>query len=117
MVDYEFYTGVFRGSSVSQENWPALERDASSKLRQYKKNYTVTASCEIAEAMAVCAMAEVLDYYEAAMSGTSAVQSASIGSVSVNYGSAISKIDLSPKGQEKSLYRAACQYLDIYRGC
>ena len=116
MVDYEFYTGVFRGSSVSQENWPALERDASRKLLQYKKNYTVTAEDENSEAMAVCAMAEALDYFEAALNGSGSVQSASIGSVSVNYGSAADKVDLSPKSQERALYRAACLYLDIYRG-
>lgn len=114
MVDYEFYTGAYRGSSVSQENWPALERDASRKLLQYKKNYTVTAEDENSEAMAVCAMVEVLDYYEAALNGAGSVQSASIGSVSVNYGS--TAVDLSPKSQEKSVYRAACMYLDIYRG-
>ena len=114
MVDYEFYTGTYRGSSVSQENWPALERDASRKLLQYKKNYTVTAEDENAEAMAVCAMAETFDYFEAAMNGSGSVQSASIGSVSVNYGGAA--VDLSPKSQERALYRAACLYLDIYRG-
>ena len=115
-MGYEFYVNQYGGSAIDEGQWPELSRRASEKLAQYKRRYRVTGG-ETQERMAVCAMAEVLDYYEAAMSGTSAVQSASIGSVSVNYGSAISKIDLSPKGQEKSLYRAACQYLDIYRGC
>ena len=45
-----------------------------------------------------------------------AVQSASIGSVSVSYGSGNS-VDVSAKGQSRELYRCACLYLDIYRGC
>ena len=115
MVTYDFYVGEYHGSSVSQENWATLERDASAKLRQYKKNYTVTAEDENSEAMAVCAMAETLDYFETARSGTGSVQSASIGSVSVNYGSTAG-IDVSPKSQEKAMYQAACMHLDIYRG-
>lgn len=116
MVTYEFYTKTFHGSSVTEAAWPALEREASAKLSQYKRKYTVTAPEEHSEAMAVCAMAETLDYFEAAMSGTGAVQSASIGSVSVSYGATSDKVDLSPKGREKELYRCACLYLDIYRG-
>ena len=116
MVTYEFYTGDYHGSSISQDNWPALERDASAKLRQYKKHYTVTAENENSEAMAVCAMAEALDYYEAARNGANSVQSASIGSVSVSYGNSAAEVDLSHKSQEKALYRAASLYLDIYRG-
>jgi hypothetical protein len=116
MVDYEFYTGVFRGSSVSQENWPALERDASSKLRQYKNRYTVTAIDENSEAMAVCAMAETMDYFEVLENGNVAVQSASVGSVSVNYDNSAKSVDISAKSREKELYRAASLYLNIYRG-
>lgn len=116
MVSYEFYTNTFHGSSVTATAWPALEREASAKLAQYKRKYTVTALEENAEAMAVCAMAEALDYLEAALNGTGAVQSASIGSVSVSYGNAASALDLSPKCREKELYRCACLYLQIYRG-
>ena len=116
MVTYEFYTKTFHGSSVTEAAWPALEREASAKLSQYKRKYTVTAPEENAEAMAVCAMAETLDYFEAALNGTGAVQSASIGSVSVSYGNAASTLDLSPKGREKELYRCASLYLQIYRG-
>ena len=46
---------------------------------------------------------------------TSAVTSASIGSVSVSYGN-IASIDLSRSGQARELYDAARRYLDIYRG-
>lgn len=116
MVPYSFYADEYLGSSIPENAWPALEREASAKLGQYKRKYTVTAPEEHSEAMAVCAMAEVLDYFETALNGTGAVQSASIGSVSVNYGNVVSALDLSPKGREKELYRCASLYLDIYRG-
>lgn len=116
MVTYDFYLNTYRGSSISNENWDALERDASARLSQYKRKYTVTAPEENSEAMAVCAMAEALDYLEAAQNGTGTVQSASIGSVSVSYGNTAAGVDLSLKGREKELYRCACLYLDIYRG-
>ena len=116
MVTYEFYTKTFHGSSIQETAWPALEREASAKLSQYKRRYTVIASDEASEAMTVCAMAEALDFFEAALNGTGAVQSASIGSVSVSYGNAAQNLDLSPKGREKELYRCACLYLHIYRG-
>ena len=116
MVTYEFYTNTFHGNAVTAAAWPALEREASAKLNQYKRKYTVIAPEGDSEAMAVCAMAEALDYIEAAMNGTGAVQSASIGSVSVSYGNAASSMDLTPKGREKELYRCACLYLQIYRG-
>lgn len=116
MIEYAFYANTYGGSSIPEAAWPALEREASAKLRQYKQKYTVTPPDEEAEAMAVCAMAEALDYFVAALNGTTAVQSASVGSVSVSYGTAAKSADLSLKGRERELYRCACLYLDIYRG-
>ena len=67
--------------------------------------------------MAVCAMAEALYSFQLLLSGEAGpIQSASIGSVSVSYGSA-QGLDLSPGGRERELYRCAARYLDIYRGC
>lgn len=116
MVSYDFYLNEYHGSSVSADHWDVLEQEASAKLSQYMRKYTVTAPEVNSEAMAVCAMAEVLDYFEAAQNGAGAVQSASIGSVSVSYGNAAAGVDLSNKGREKELYRCARLYLDIYRG-
>ena len=116
MVDYEFYIETYRGSSVSQDDWPVLERDASAKLRQYKNRYTVTAPDETSEAMAVCAMVETLDYFETLENGNVAVQSASVGSVSVSFDNAAKAVDISTNSREKELYKAACLYLHIYRG-
>lgn len=117
MVDFNFYTGAYGGSSIPAEDFPLFATRSQDQLNRYKRIYTVTAPEEHSEAMAVCAMAEALAYFTAAQNGTGgAVASASIGSVSVSYGSAAAAVDLSPKGQEKELYRCACRYLDIYRG-
>ena len=116
MVDFKFYTETYRGSSVPASDWPLFEARAAEQLIRYKRIYTVTAPDENAEDMAVCAMADALAYFIAAQNGTGgAVSSASIGSVSVSYGGA-GVMDLSPKAQERELYRCACRYLDIYRG-
>lgn len=79
-------------------------------------NVTTVTPQVVAEAMAVCAMADALAYFTATQNGTGAVASASIGSVSVSYGNAANAVDLSPKGQAKELYRCASMYLDFYRG-
>ena len=119
MVDYKFYTETYLGGAISAEEWPALEARAADQLRFYKRVYTVTASDENAENMAICAMAEALHNVDMIVSGAAgAVQSASIGSVSTTYGSAAAAaVDVSERGQAKALYRVACLYLDIYRGC
>lgn len=115
MVDYDFYISTYRGSSISDANWPTFCSRAEEQLARYKRIYSVTPPEETSEAMAVCAMAEVMAAISAAQSGAGAVTSASIGSVSVSYGNSTT-IDLSPKGQARELYGAACRYLDIYRG-
>lgn len=115
MVDYDFYVNTYRGGSISEPEWPVFSARAQDQLSKYKRIYTVTPPGETSEAMAVCAMADTLAYFVAAQNGTGAVASASIGSVSVSYGS-VSAVDISPKAQEKELYRSAAQYLEIYRG-
>lgn len=115
MVSYDFYTNAYQGSSVTVEDWPFCQARAEEQLARYKRIYTVTPPEKTSEAMAVCAMAEVVAAIAAAQNGAGAVTSASIGSVSVSYGNSLA-IDLSPKGQARELYSAACRYLDIYRG-
>ena len=116
MVTYDFYKNTYLGSSITEQEWPMLAARAQDKLSQYKRIYTVTPPGETSEAMAVCAMAEALAYFVAAQNGTGAATSASIGSVSVSYGNAGNSVDVSPKAQERELYRCACQYLEINRG-
>lgn len=117
MVEYLFYLNTYQGSSIAPEEWPVYEAQAAAKLAKYKQMYTVTAPEADSEALAVCAMADAMAYFAAAQNGSGgAVTSASIGSVSVSYGGGASSLDLSIRGQEKELYRCACQYLRIYRG-
>lgn len=116
MVEFDFYRSVYGGSSLTAEEWHEFEQRAAEQLTRYKRIYTVTAPDEKAEAKAVCAMADALAYFATAQNGAGgAVTGASIGSVSVSYGGA-SAVDLSPRGQERELYRCASMYLDIYRG-
>lgn len=124
MVGYEFYMSTYRGGSISATDWPVFEARAADHLARYKRIYTVSVLesndpyAPDPENMAICAMADALAYFSAALNGTGGpVSSASIGSVSVSYaGASGGGMDLSPRGQEKELYRCACLYLDIYRG-
>ena len=117
MVDYEFYTKTYKGTSIPLAEWPMFEARAQEQLAYYKRIYTVTAPEENSEKMAMCAMADALAYFTAAQNGTGgAVTSVSIGSVSVSYGNVANAVDLSAKGQARELMRCARIYLDIYRG-
>lgn len=118
MVPYSFYKDKFKGGFISKEEWPGYERRAAAQLARYKRIYTVTAPDDAAENMAVCEMADALHGFDLVANGEGGpVSSASIGSVSISYGTAVSgAVDLSAKGQAKELYRCACLYLDIYRG-
>ena len=115
MVDYNFYKNTYCGGSISVEEWPVFAARAQDQLNKYKRIYAVTPPEETSEAMAVCAMADILAYFTDVQSGTGAVASTSIGSVSVSYGS-VGAVDISPKAQEKELYRCAAQHLEICRG-
>ena len=115
MVDYAFYVSTYHGCSIPEGEFAFFAQRADDQLRQYKRAYTVEAPDAAAEKMATCAMADVLAAIAAAQSGSGAVTSASIGSVSVSYGN-IAGIDLSRSGQARELYDAARRYLDIYRG-
>ena len=120
MVDYDFYINSYMGGSISFQEWPEYERRAAAQLARYRRTCTVTApkGSRNAERMAICEMAQALYGFDLAANGEGGpFSSASIGSVSVSYGNAVSgAVDLSPKGQAKELYRCACLYLDIYRG-
>lgn len=120
MVNHEFYKSKYHGGSISAQEWPVFEARAAAQLKRYKRIYTVTVpeGEPEAESMAICAMADALAYFTAALNGAGGpVASASIGSVSVSYaGASGGAVDLSAKGQAQELYRCASQYLDIYRG-
>ena len=118
MTDFEFYRTLYMGDSIAEADFPRLIRLAGETLARYKRIYSVISPQEDAEAMALCAMADALAYYESALNGAGgAVSSASIGSVSVSYAGTASAADLSQEAQAAELFRCACLYLDIYRGC
>lgn len=114
MVDYSFYTDVYRGDSIPAEEFPRLAQRAEAQLERYRRDCRVTAPAPDSEEMALCAMADALCYFETAQNG-GVVTAASVGSVSGTFQSPGQ--DLSPRAQEKELYRCARLYLDIYRGC
>lgn len=117
MIQYSFYVGAYKGSSITGEDWSLFEARAAEQIKRYKRIYTVKVPDDDAEAMAICAMADALAYFAAVQNGNGgAVQSASIGSVSVSYGGMAAGVDLTQRGQERELYRCASQYLEIYRG-
>lgn len=118
MVNYDFYATVYLGGSIPEADFPRLAKRAGEQLERYKRLYDVTAPEADSEDMAVCAMAEAAYTAELIANGEGgAVQSASIGSVSVSYGSGGTQaVDVTPAGQAKALFDAACLYLDIYRG-
>ena len=116
MTDYPFYIEGYRGCSLDETEFSMFAARAEDQLKRYKRIYTVKAPEETSEAMAVCAMADALAYFAAALNGAGAVTGASVGSVSVSYANGAAAVDLSPRGQERELLRCARLYLDIYRG-
>ena len=115
MADHAYYTDVYLGCSVPEREFPFYAQRAAAQLNKYKRMYTVTSSGEDSEKMAICAMAEAMYGISQAQNGAGTVSSASIGSVSVSYGTP-QGLDLSAKSQSREIYQAACLYLDIYRG-
>lgn len=114
MADYKFYTDTYMGGSIPSTDFSRLAARAAEQLARYKRIYRVTAPEADGEDKAVCAMADALYYFETAQNG-GLVTSSSIGSVSSSVQAPT--MDVSPKAQAKELYRCACLYLDIYRGC
>lgn len=108
-VEYTFYSTDYCGDSITEENWASTSKRAQDVLDRYKRIYTVTAPEKNSEAMAVCAIADAINYFDAM---ANSFVSSSIGSVS----SSRQAVDTSPKGQEKEFYRCASLYLEIYRG-
>ena len=103
MADYTFYTTVYKGHELTEADFATYSAQAERTLAYYKRVYTV-AGDENAENLAICAMAEAIERVDNYVSSTS------VGSVSVSYA------DMDKKEKSVSVYRAACMFLDIYRG-
>lgn len=112
-----YYNGTYGGAAIPVDEQQRYLMAAADKLVLYDRIYTVVAPDESAEHNAICAMADAMYQFDLIANGEAgAVKSASIGSVSVSYGFSANAVDISPKGQERELYRCATMYLDIYRG-
>ena len=99
MPSFEFYRDVYLGSLIPEAPFEGLSRRAGDHLENLKRVFRVEGG-EQAQAMAVCAMAEVLFRYR----DRDGVRSATVGGVSVSY----------REGRSDDLAQV---YLDIYRGC
>ena len=108
-----FYRNVYGGQMAAPAVY--LQR-AEEKLRQLERSYTVTEAVPDGRKLALCAMAEAVEYFETAQNGRGGLRYASVGAVSVSGKGIYSAVDISPAARERELYRCACLYLDIYRG-
>ena len=112
---YDFYLNTYCGMAIRPEDFPELMARAEDKLASYERLYHVSGDAHM-RAMALCAMAEAMGYFDAAQNGQGGLRYASVGTVSVSGKGIYSQVDISPAAQEKELYRAAALYLTIYRG-
>ena len=112
---YEFYVNQYGGSCLAQEEFSELAARAEDRLRRYERDFRVTGT-EEQRKMALCAMAETLGYFDAARNGVGGLRYASVGTVSVSGKGVYESLDISPKAEERELYRCAGEYLEIYRG-
>ena len=115
-MEYEFYVNQYKGQAIDKEQWPALCARASEQLAQYKRQYRIVPE-ETAEAMAVCAMAEVMDFFAQARNGQGGLRYVSVGSVSASGKGVYGQMAISPDAENRELYRCARRYLHIERGC
>lgn len=108
MADYAFYTDVYFGSAIPERAFPEMAQRAREALDRFQRIYRVTVGGEDSLKMAICAMAESV---YAASRRRGGLTSASVGEVSVHYGT-----DSGSRGLQRELYEKASIYLDISRG-
>lgn len=110
-MDYAFYTDEYHGSGIPEDEFSAFAARAEEKLAQYKRVWQVSGT-QRDEALALCAMADALSYFDRAANGGIA-QSVSVGSVSTSFAA---PQELTPAAREAELLRCARTYLSIYKG-
>ena len=111
---YGFYRDRYHGTALTREEFREAAARAADVLAEFERVYRV-AGCQESRAMALCAMAEVIAYFDAAQNGQGGLRYAKVGSVSVSGKGIYSQVDISPKSQERELYRTANRYLSICR--
>ena len=111
----KFYRETYGGSALNEAELLEAVKRADEVLGEYERAYRVTGDA-VARKLALCAMAEAIVYFQKAQSGEGGLRYAKVGTMSVSGKGIYSAVDISPKAQERELYRTACRYLDIYRG-
>ena len=103
---YEFYVNRYGGSALTATEFPEMLARAEDRLRRYQRQFRVSGSEEDRK-MALCAMAECLAWFDAARNGEGGLRYASVGTVSVSGKGVYASLDISPKAEERELYRCA----------
>ena len=109
MVDYDFYVNSYLGSAIPENAFSGVAARAEAALNKMKRIYEIRAGGEMAEKLAICAMAEAIYQH---MDRKQELLQAKMGEVSVRY----SDPGYEKKNLSRELYSRACVYLDIYRG-
>ena len=109
MVTYEFYKDSYLGSAIPENAFSGVAARAEAALAKIKRSDSLRAGGEIAEKLAICAMAEAIYQH---MDRKQELLQAKMGEVSVRY----SDPGYEKKNLSRELYSRACLYLDIYRG-
>lgn len=111
MPCYEFYLTQFATGNIPPESFFAYASRAEHEINRLERIYTVTGT-DTQRNLAVCAVADLLYYFDTLSCNGATLKSVSVGSVSESY----SDVDMSVKAQRKEIYKTVSLYLDIYRG-
>ena len=107
MLTFDFYQNTYFGTAIPESAFSAVAARAEAALSKMKRIYRVESPGENSEALALCAMADVIYGFEDRKPGVSQVR---MGEMSLSY----------REGGEKALSREllakASVYLDFYRG-
>ena len=106
MISYEFYVNSYMGTDIPEKAFAGFAVRAGEALKKMARIYRVEGT-EVEHAMAICAMAEVLQAWQNRPAG---VKSESVGSCATQYA------DEAERKLDRELYRKASVYLDLYRG-
>ena len=109
MADFAYYKDTYLGTAIPEKAFPGMVQRAQETLQYFQRIYRVNIPGEDSLNMAICAMAEAV---YAASKRRSGVTAASVGEVSVHYGSSES----ADKALQRQLYEKASIYLEISRG-
>ena len=111
-ADYEIYTATYGGTQIQEADWVKAAREASAYIDQLTFGRLQGHPERVTEEvqMAVCAAAEVVGRYEAALAQhTAGIASESVGGQSVSYRSGTEQA----AGKRAEINQAASLYLPL----